>query len=554
MWAASEIVIGSFLHNLRVPFSGSILTAIGVILLISISYKWNDKGLFWRAGLICALMKTLSPSAVIFGPMIAIISEAFLLELSVRILGRNYAAYITGAVLAMSWSLVQRVLTLIVFYGTSIIEVYTDLADMAEKQTGIQADITWLPILFLLLINLILGLLTALAGIRLGKKIINQPAVITGSPGKHNYKAGFGDPEQKRHYSIIWLFINLSLFIASMIVLNYTSMIVWLITIPVIISIWALRYSRAMRQLMNPKFWIFFIIITLITSFVFTRAREGEDILRLGLIEGLRMNFRAALIITGFSVLGTELYNPVIRNFFTRTSFRNLPPALELAVESLPLFIATIPGFRTIVKKPLSALSGVVAHAGNRLNELQQKNNRGRKVFIISGSQAEGKTSFVKKLALMLKNNNLQVGGILTERVMVDGETRAYDLVDIKSEKRIKFLRISQDDGMEKIGRYSIYPAALEMGQKILCSGSPGAITVIDEVGRLELNNGGWAGCLDKLLQDRAGTGHLIITVRDSLAAEVIKKWKLHHSTVINIKETRPERAAQIIMSPCNFL
>ncbi|MFO7852573.1 MAG: hypothetical protein ACQERS_04820 [Bacteroidota bacterium] len=53
MWAASEIVLGSFLHNLRVPFSGSILTAIGIILLISISYKWDEKGLFWRAGLIC---------------------------------------------------------------------------------------------------------------------------------------------------------------------------------------------------------------------------------------------------------------------------------------------------------------------------------------------------------------------------------------------------------------------------------------------------------------------------------------------------------------------
>ena len=106
IWAASEIVLGSFLHNLRVPFTGNILTAIGLVILISISYTWTDKGLFWRAGLICALMKTMSPSTMIFGPMIAIFTESLLLELSVRLLGKTIPGYIIGSMLAMSWVLV----------------------------------------------------------------------------------------------------------------------------------------------------------------------------------------------------------------------------------------------------------------------------------------------------------------------------------------------------------------------------------------------------------------------------------------------------------------
>ena len=32
LWAASEIVLGSFLHNLRVPFSGHSLTAIAIVI------------------------------------------------------------------------------------------------------------------------------------------------------------------------------------------------------------------------------------------------------------------------------------------------------------------------------------------------------------------------------------------------------------------------------------------------------------------------------------------------------------------------------------------
>ena len=175
IWAASEIVLGSFLHNLKVPFSGNILTAIGLIILISISYTWTEKGLFWRAGLICALMKTMSPSAVIFGPMIAIFCEALLLEFSVRLLGRTIAGYLIGAMLAMSWNLFQKIANYIIFYGSNIIEVYTNLLKLAQKQLNIQTDIVWLPIIILLIIFVLFGLFAGVIGIIVGRKILKQP-------------------------------------------------------------------------------------------------------------------------------------------------------------------------------------------------------------------------------------------------------------------------------------------------------------------------------------------------------------------------------------------
>ena len=96
LWAAFEIIFGSFLHNLRIPFSGTLLSFVSVILLISFFQIWNEKGLIWRAGLICALMKSLSPSAVILGPMIGIFSEALFVELFILILGRNVLGYAFG--------------------------------------------------------------------------------------------------------------------------------------------------------------------------------------------------------------------------------------------------------------------------------------------------------------------------------------------------------------------------------------------------------------------------------------------------------------------------
>jgi hypothetical protein len=171
VWAASEIVFGSFLHNLRIPFCGNILTAIGLIILISFAYTFKEKGIFWRAGLICALLKTLSPSAVIFGPMIAIFTEAVLLEISVLILGRTYVGFIIGSVLAMSWNLVQKVLSYILFYGFDIIEIYKGLVKIAEKQLNHNFDLLWTPIIVLLISYAVFGVVAGIIGIRVGKRI-----------------------------------------------------------------------------------------------------------------------------------------------------------------------------------------------------------------------------------------------------------------------------------------------------------------------------------------------------------------------------------------------
>ncbi len=547
IWAASEIVLGSFLHNLKVPFSGNVLTAIGLIILISISYIWTEKGLFWRAGLICALMKTMSPSAVIFGPMIAIFSEALLLELSVRLLGRTFSGYLIGSVLAMSWNLFQKIANYIIYYGSNIIDVYNNLVKLAQKQLSIQTDIAWLPIIIMLIIFALFGLFAGVTGMIVGRKLLKHPvADFTGIRNKPAQKVP-DKSESKFNYSLAWLFVDVVLIICSFILLNKTSWIIWSLAITCIIIIWSLRYKRALRQISKPKFWIFFVLITLITAFAFSKAQAGEYSWQQGLLTGFQMNFRAAVIIVGFSVLGTELYNPVVRDFFSRTSFKNLPLALELSVESLPSFIASIPDFKSMMKNPVSIFYQVISQADSRLSEIRQKNVSRKSVFIITGSVGEGKTTYAKKIIEYLRQNNIQPGGILSERIMTGSQTTGYDIVNIETGEREAFLRQNEDCGSEKIGRFFICPKGLDMGKAVLSSLvlSEKKIVVIDEVGSLELRNKGWAGCINELL-DRSGN-HLLITVRDVYVDEVIKKWNLAEAIIFNIRETDYLKGGMVI-------
>ncbi|HOB84326.1 MAG TPA: nucleoside-triphosphatase [Bacteroidales bacterium] len=547
IWAASEIVLGSFLHNLRVPFSGNILTAIGLIILISISYIWHENGIFWRAGLICAVMKTMSPSAIIFGPMIAIFAESLLLEFSVRIFGRNMGGLIIGAILAMSWNLFQKIANYIISYGSNIVEVYNSLLKFAQKQLNIQTDIVWLPIIVLLIVFALFGLLAGIIGIITGKRMLRQPAKEVSFSRNNSVDGIRKNSGEDFKYSVGWLLIDIALMVGSFLLIYYTPWYVWSIAITGVVIIWSSRYKRAFRQIMRPGFWIFFVLITLLTAFAFTVAQGGSISWAEGLLTGIQMNFRAAVIITGFAVLGTELYNPVIRDFFQKTALKNLPLALELSVESLPFFIGSIPDLKSLVRKPVSIFYNVLSQADRRLAEIKGIGNIPRKIFIISGPVGGGKTTFTKNIIEFLKDQEIKSEGILSDRITGGSETLGYDIIDISTGKREVFLRENEKTGNEKIGKFYISPKGLAKGRSILeeLTTYITGIVIIDEVGLLELQGRGWHDSISELLEK--SSNHILITVRDKFVDEVKKKWNLSDAIIFNVPDNDNRKAGWLI-------
>lgn len=546
VWASSEIVLGSFLHNLQVPFSGSILTSIGIIILISASYVWKEKGIFWRAGLICALMKTMSPSAVIFGPMIAIFTESVLLEISVRTFGKNYFGFIIGSVLAVSWSFFQKIFNFLIFYGFNIVELYKSLMKFAEKQLNLQFNTLWIPILILLSVYVFFGLISAIIGVKTGKKLISQP--IKYEPQNYNNLEFLNKTHSKNEfkYSITWLVITVFLIASAIVLISLADWKIWTIAVIAIVTLWIIKYKRALRQLLKPKFWFFFVVITMLTAFIFTKL-QSKPILEAVLI-GVEMNFRAMILILGFSVLGTELYNPKIRNYFSKTYFKQLPLALELSAESLPLVIANIPDFKTIIKNPVSVISQLIAYSEYRFLQLKNEQNFKQKIFIITGKMDIGKTTFVKKTIENLKSKNIKVGGIYTQKVKENNERIGYDLVAVQSNKSATFLRTEGNENLEKVGIFSIYPKALALGIESLKpeNNKENQLVIIDEIGKLELENKAWAKSLDELIL--FNKNHLLLVVREDITEKIINKWSIQNYFVFNLNENQYQNAEKTIL------
>jgi nucleoside-triphosphatase THEP1 len=508
-----------------------------------VSFQWKDKGLIWRSGLICALMKSVSPSAVIFGPMIAILFEALLLEFSVRILGKNILGFLIGGLFAMSWSFFQKIANSIIFYGFNIVNLYASLVKFSEKQLQMHFNTIWMPIMVLWIFYLFFGIVSAGIGIYIGKTALGKSIPMLSSDKNRMADIRSKSKVPEIRYSLLWLTFNLLGMILVLVLMNYTGIALWFTTGILIISIWAIRYKSALRPLLKPKFWIFFVLITMLSSFLFARFQSDVLTLADGLLIGLQMNFRAAIMIVGFSVVGKELSNPVIRNFFVRTSFRQLPLALEIAFETLPFVIANLPSLSDIFKKPVTVMRQIVAQAEYWLEKVALTMKKKSNVVIITGEIGSGKTSMISGISARLKESGILAGGIIAPAVFEGDQKTGYKIIDISNSVEMQLSQTSEMDGMARVGKYFFNSGAITFGREALSveRNQDSQIVLIDEVGAWELQGQGWAGSLNELIINC--NMPLIITVRKSFLDLVIENWMLQNPLVIEAEDNTTDKA-----------
>jgi hypothetical protein len=206
VWASIEIVLGSFLHNIRFPITGTILAAIGTVLLVAGSTFWKETGLLWRTGLICALMKSISPSALIFGPMIGILVEAVLLEGAVRLFGRTLPAYLLGGALATLMPILQQIVGILFTYGFDVARLYIALYEFAAKSLHIHSFGPLDLLLLLLGMNIVLGAVAGALGRIVGRLALEQPPLAASAASPSNpYQIDAADPTQGFSLSLLGL-------------------------------------------------------------------------------------------------------------------------------------------------------------------------------------------------------------------------------------------------------------------------------------------------------------------------------------------------------------
>ena len=143
LWGTVEITLGSFLHTLRVPFSGAILGSLSAALLAAHRQMFPVRGSSLAVSLVAALCKSLSPGGIILGPMLGILSEGVVMELLFLPAPRSLVACAAGGAICSVMASVQKVFVSYLVYGGTILELYLALLRKAGEWLGVRGGGWW---------------------------------------------------------------------------------------------------------------------------------------------------------------------------------------------------------------------------------------------------------------------------------------------------------------------------------------------------------------------------------------------------------------------------
>lgn len=547
LWASFEIIIGSFLHNLRIPFSGTILAFASVALLIGFVQVWRERGLVWKAGLIAALLKSISPSAIILGPMIGIFTEGLILELFMLILGRNLLGYMIGGAFAVMSALFHKVVSLLVTYGFDLLVIVDGLYKYIIKQLGMTSGNPLLLIGIVMMVYAAFGILGAVLGFLGGKK-----ALLFGSDETKKVlldkNASFfkqGDTEKTSPWFLLY-----HIFCIVLILYIINSFPIYLSVIPSLAyaGFCLYWYRGSMRSFRKPSFWIWFMGITILAAVFWNGISKGELWDLEGLIVGLKMNLRAIVILTGFAALSRELRNPIIRTVLYHHGFANLYHSVGLAFSVLPATINELPGAKKMLKQPIVSLGEIISTSCSLFPMLENEIKQLSPVIIISGEIQEGKSSFLKKLLVLLKEKNIKLNGIMAEGVHENDERIGYDLEDVGKGTKCEYIRTTPHPGRYRHGKYYFSNEGLAFGRNIFdqVNIENTDLLIIDEVGPVEMKGKGWAPDIEYLLESYK-IAQLWI-VRKQLLKKAERQWNIGNLMVIDIAKESPGEVVKDIL------
>ncbi len=531
IWASFEIIFGTFLHNLRIPFAGTFLTFFSLVLLIGFSYKWNDRYLFLKAGIICALMRSMMPTSIILGPLIGILVEAVIFQFSLKLFGRTYLAFAVAGVLSMFSAIIHKIVSVLIIYGFDIVKLLENMYFILLKSTHIDLPVKQL---FIIVsgIYVLLGIATAYMGVKVGREIVGTKKSLTSTnidfKAENEYEL-FNTNNFK--FNSLLIIIYFILLVASLVVLDMFYFAYALVFILPLMLFLVYRYGKSLRRLSKPIFWIQLLIIILISVLFWNNKYDG-------FIVGMNMITRAIVMVSLFTAISVELKNPVVKALMYKKGFSGLYSTIGLASSAVPFLIENIVVSRNAFTNPVKVLKKAIDLSDSLLCSFTGHFNNTNKITIISGETRSGKTTYLKNLLQKLKRDNtsLKIGGIIAHGIDKDGKRLGFEIEDVGTGKKMLLSNNIKEDGNLRVGRFYFKQSGLKFGRDVLLKAiEESDLLIIDEIGPFELRGKGWFDIIELAMQK--DNMDMIWVVRKSLLTDVLMLWSHTNVEVIEIKQ-----------------
>ncbi len=172
LWGFVEATLGTALHLLHLPFTGSILSSIALIIILIARIYNPTRGSTFLMALVAAFIKALSFSTVKLGPFVAIILEGITIEVILSLFRPGRFGFFASALVMALYPLIQTIVTKTILFGSDFVPVILELAQGFSERVGFNAG--WWMLGIYIVAQIVLPLGAAYFAWLLKKRLFSQ--------------------------------------------------------------------------------------------------------------------------------------------------------------------------------------------------------------------------------------------------------------------------------------------------------------------------------------------------------------------------------------------
>ena len=155
----AEIGLGSFLHGLKLPLSGQILSLNQIFILCRASIHIRNKDAPGQISTTAALLKSLAPAGKKLTPMLAISLQGQLFSLGLVVFGNNILGRIIGAIASGLWAYIQPLCLYLILFGKDLIYMSEYFIRKLSKVIEVQPENLLIFLFSFIFLKLLLSIL-----------------------------------------------------------------------------------------------------------------------------------------------------------------------------------------------------------------------------------------------------------------------------------------------------------------------------------------------------------------------------------------------------------
>ncbi len=174
LWAAIEIYLGGFLKILKIPFSGTLLTFLGLMIIFSGRDAVPKRGSVLIMGVTTAFLKLIYLGGLAVYPIIGILIEAFLVEWILNRQNPKKLHYLLAGAAGLLWTFFHPFFAQGILAGWGLLRVYSLVIERGVAFLGIAQHFAWIVLSILILIHVLLGVLAGTLGWKFSYLILQR--------------------------------------------------------------------------------------------------------------------------------------------------------------------------------------------------------------------------------------------------------------------------------------------------------------------------------------------------------------------------------------------